>query len=70
VFRIGGAERRAPTKSFKLQSGDALILAEPARHFYHGVDRILPDTSALLKQGGRINITLRRVTRAPVSASG
>ena len=31
---------------------------------FHGVDRIYPSTSALLKNGGRINLTLRRVTKA------
>ncbi|TIO16241.1 MAG: alpha-ketoglutarate-dependent dioxygenase AlkB, partial [Mesorhizobium sp.] len=29
---------------------------------FHGVDRIYPATSALLRSGGRINLTLRRVT--------
>ena len=29
----------------------------------HGVDRIFPGTSTLLPEGGRINLTLRRVTR-------
>ena len=52
LFRIGGAERRAPTRSFRLQSGDALILGGPARLAFHGVDRVLPGTSTLLAQGG------------------
>ena len=29
---------------------------------FHGVDRILPGTSTLLREPGRINLTLRRVT--------
>jgi alkylated DNA repair protein (DNA oxidative demethylase) len=29
---------------------------------FHGVDRILPRTSTLLAEGGRINLTLRRVS--------
>jgi alkylated DNA repair protein (DNA oxidative demethylase) len=29
---------------------------------FHGVDRIYPTTSTLLRDGGRINLTLRRVT--------
>ena len=62
VFRIAQGEGRAPTVSLKLHSGDALVFGGPARRAYHGVDRILPDTSTLLKSGGRINITLRRVT--------
>jgi len=63
LFRIGGVERGAPTRSFKLQSGDALTLGGPARLAFHGVDRILAGTSTLLPQGGRINLTLRRVTK-------
>jgi alkylated DNA repair protein (DNA oxidative demethylase) len=63
LFRIGGTERKAPTKSFRLQSGDAMTLSGPARLAFHGVDRIMPGTSTLLPQGGRLNLTLRRVTR-------
>ena len=41
VFRYGGTERRGPTKSLKLESGDALVLGGAARLAFHGVDRIL-----------------------------
>ena len=34
-----------------------------SRLCYHGIDRVLQGTSTLLKDGGRINLTLRRVTR-------
>jgi alkylated DNA repair protein (DNA oxidative demethylase) len=64
LFRIGGDTRAAPTRSLKLESGDALAFGGPSRLAFHGVDRILPGTSTLLPQGGRINLTLRRVTRA------
>jgi alkylated DNA repair protein (DNA oxidative demethylase) len=30
---------------------------------YHGIDRIHAGTSRLLAQGGRLNLTPRRVTR-------
>jgi alkylated DNA repair protein (DNA oxidative demethylase) len=63
LFRVGGDERRAPTRSFRLQSGDAMVLAGPARLAFHGVDRIFSGTSSLLTGGGRINLTLRRVTK-------
>ena len=63
LFRIGGTRRTDPTRSFKLVSGDALVLGGPARLVFHGVDRILGATSTLLPEGGRINLTLRRVTR-------
>jgi DNA oxidative demethylase len=62
MFRVGGAQRRQNTVSFRLNSGDALTFSGPSRLAYHGVDRIIPDSSALLKRGGRINLTLRRVT--------
>ena len=62
VFRLGGPERRSPTRTLRLSSGDLLMLAGPSRHWFHGVDRILPGTSRLLPEGGRINLTLRRVT--------
>lgn len=63
-FRLGGLDRRDPTRSVRLASGDALLLGGAARLAFHGVDRIYPGTSTLLPQGGRINLTLRRVTRA------
>ena len=63
-FRLGGPERSDRTRSFVLTSGDVLMLAGPARLAFHGVDRILPGTSTLLAGGGRINLTLRRVTKA------
>ena len=62
MFRIGGLKRRDPTISFPLHSGDVLVMGGPSRLVYHGIDRILPGTCTLLPQGGRINLTLRRVT--------
>ncbi|MBN9672764.1 alpha-ketoglutarate-dependent dioxygenase AlkB family protein [Roseibium aggregatum] len=64
TFRVGGLNRKDPTRSFRLQSGDVVVLGGEARLIFHGVDRILKDTSTLLKSGGRINLTLRRVTPA------
>ncbi len=65
VFRMGGLERKGPTRSVRLASGDALVMEGPARDAYHGVDRILAGSSSLLKNGGRINLTMRRVTVKP-----
>lgn len=61
LFRVGGLNRKDPTRSFRLSSGDVVVLGGPSRLCFHGVDRIYPDTSTLLKNGGRINLTLRRV---------
>ncbi|WP_428687777.1 alpha-ketoglutarate-dependent dioxygenase AlkB family protein [Roseibium sp.] len=62
TFRIGGLKRKDPTQSFRLQSGDVVVLGGEARLAFHGIDRVLKGTSTLLKNGGRINLTLRRVT--------
>ena len=62
LFRIGGTRRDDPTRTLRLASGDAVVLGGDARLAFHGVDRIIPGTSTLLPEGGRINLTLRRVT--------
>jgi alkylated DNA repair protein (DNA oxidative demethylase) len=62
IFRIGGETRRGPTKSLPLASGDVVAFGGPARLAYHGIDRVLAGTSTLVPGGGRINLTLRRVT--------
>jgi DNA oxidative demethylase len=69
LFRIGGPKRGDPTRSLRLSSGDALVLAGNDRLAFHGVDRIYPGTSTVLAQGGRINLTLRRVTRPGIEVS-
>lgn len=63
LFRIGGTARKDPTLSFRLSSGDVVVLGGEGRLAFHGVDRIYPGTSTLLRDGGRINLTLRRVTK-------
>lgn len=62
LFRIGGALRSDPTRSVRLASGDVCLLGGAARRAYHGVDRIMNGTSRLIPKGGRINLTVRRVT--------
>lgn len=59
LFRIGGVERKGPTESLWLRSGDVVVLQGTSRMAYHGIDRIRPGTSTLLDRGGRINVTLR-----------
>lgn len=61
LFRIGGEERTGPAYSLKLSSGDVVLLAGKSRLAFHGVTRIYPGTSTLLKGEGRVNLTLRRV---------
>ena len=67
VFRFGGTTRRGSTRSIKLASGDAIVLGGEARLAFHGVDRIFPGTSTLLPEGGRFNLTLRRVTKPRIA---
>lgn len=61
-FRIGGPMRCDPTQSLRLKSGDLLVFGGPARLAFHGVDRIVAGSSRLIPGGGRLNLTLRRVT--------
>ena len=65
LFRLGGSKRNDPTQSFWLRSGDALTFGGPARLAFHGVDRIAAGATSLFSRGGRINVTLRRVTPSP-----
>jgi alkylated DNA repair protein (DNA oxidative demethylase) len=69
LFRLGGCKRNEPTRSVRLSSGDVVVLGGAARLAFHGVDRIFPGTSRLLPEGGRINLTLRRVTRSRCDTS-
>lgn len=62
-FRYGGLRRSDPAKTLDLHSGDVLVMGGAARLLFHGVDKILAGSSSLLPGGGRINLTLRRVTR-------
>jgi alkylated DNA repair protein (DNA oxidative demethylase) len=63
IFRVGGTSRKDPTEKYELKSGDVVVLGGADRLAYHGIDRILPGTSDLLAEGGRFNLTLRRVTK-------
>ncbi len=62
LFRWGGTTRGGKTQSVKLESGDVLVMGGESRLCFHGVDRVYAGTSSLLKDRGRINLTMRRVT--------
>jgi DNA oxidative demethylase len=64
-FRIGGTQRKGPTESTILHSGDVAVMGGPARLAFHGVDRVLFGQGTLLPGGGRINLTLRVVANRP-----
>lgn len=63
VFRYGGLQRGDPAKNLELHTGDVIVFGGDARLMFHGVAKILGGSSRLLPGGGRINLTLRRVTR-------
>lgn len=62
LFRMGNVKRGGKTASHWLRSGDVVVMGGAARLAHHGVDRIRFGSSTLLKDGGRINLTLRVVT--------
>ncbi len=64
LFRFGGERRTDPTRSVRLESGDALVIGGDSRLCFHGVDRVYAGSGDLLPKPGRINLTLRRVTPA------
>jgi DNA oxidative demethylase len=66
LFRWGGTTRGGKTQSVKLSSGDVLVMGGEARLCFHGIDRVYAGTSKLLNDGGRINLTMRRVTKPKV----
>ncbi|MEO9651353.1 MAG: alpha-ketoglutarate-dependent dioxygenase AlkB [Roseobacter sp.] len=62
LFRMGGRERKEKTQSAWLHSGDVVVMGGAARLAHHGVDRIRFKSSTLLRNGGRINLTMRVVS--------
>ena len=61
MFRIGGPKRGGPTHGIKLMSGDVVVMGGASRQCYHSVSKIYYGESALVPNGGRINLTMRRV---------
>ena len=68
VFRLGGIARGGKTETMRLSSGDVLVMGGASRLRYHGIDLVVAGTSTLIEGGGRINLTLRRVTRPSYAA--
>jgi alkylated DNA repair protein (DNA oxidative demethylase) len=61
VFRMGGMQRTDPYEKFPLESGDLVIFGRSMRLAYHGVSKLLPDTtpSGLGLADQRLNLTFR-----------
>ena len=70
TFRLR-MENEKHSRSWRLCSGDVVVLDGESRRSFHGIDRIFPSSSNLLgEKGGRINLTLRRVRPPAGGAQG
>lgn len=61
IFVLGGEHRADETKEYILQSGDCIVMSGESRNYFHSFKGIVPNTSSLLKNGGRLNLTIRQV---------
>lgn len=61
IFVLGGCLRTDETKSYIVQSGDVIVMSGESRNFFHAFKGTVPNTSNLLKNGGRLNLTIRQV---------
>lgn len=61
IFNIGTDDYADKGIDIQLDSGDVFVMGLESRLAYHGVKKILPGTSTMLKQGGRISLTGRKV---------
>ena len=61
IFILGGLMRTDETKQYIVQSGDIIVLGGESRNFFHAFKGTVPNTSNLLKNGGRLNLTIRQV---------
>jgi DNA alkylation damage repair protein AlkB len=60
-FLIGGLQRRDPLRKVLLESGDAVVMGGPSRLRYHGISRIVRDSSPLAPGiTGRYSLTFRQ----------
>lgn len=61
IFVLGGCLRTDETKPYIVQSGDVIVMGGESRNFFHAFKGTIPNTSNLLKSGGRLNLTIRQV---------
>jgi DNA oxidative demethylase len=61
IFNIGSTSYEDKGVDIQVNSGDVIVMGLQSRMAYHGIKKILPGTSDLLKQGGRISLTGRKV---------
>jgi DNA oxidative demethylase len=61
TFLMGGIKKNNRLERINLSSGDVLILSDAARLSWHGIEKIHFGSSDLLKNHGRLNLTIRQV---------
>lgn len=61
IFVLGGKQRTDETKQYIVQSGDCIVMSGESRNYFHAFKGIVLNTSSLLKNGGRLNLTIRQV---------
>jgi alkylated DNA repair protein (DNA oxidative demethylase) len=61
IFVLGGLLRTDETKQYIVQSGDVIMMGSESRNYFHSFKGIVPNTSHLIKNGGRLNLTIRQV---------
>ena len=61
IFVLGGLLRTDETRQYIVQSGDVIVMGGESRNFFHAFKGTVPNTSNLLKNGGRLNLTIRQV---------
>jgi alkylated DNA repair protein (DNA oxidative demethylase) len=62
IFTIGGRTRQESQVPYRLESGDVVLFGRSLRLAYHGVTKILRDTTPAglgFKSPGRLNLTFR-----------
>lgn len=59
TFLMGGRERNDPVQRYMLASGDACVMAIPARNWYHSIAKLHPTMGSMLR-AGRLSLTIRR----------
>jgi len=70
IFCFGGPMRGETTSSITIASGDVVLMGGPARLCRHGINRIHVGSSSLIPDGGRINLTMRRVKLPEIGTAG
>lgn len=61
IFRLGSTISESGGFNITLHSGDVCILHGASRMAWHAVNKLIPTHPSILRQGGRISLTVRMV---------